>query len=135
MAFGLRFCCEVAAVHARASKGTTPESNASRRNPVAGFTRWEAPKPVRCCFKGKSLEGVRFLRQKAFGRYIVDFYCASAKLVIELDGEVHDTVEAQTYDAVLTETLTARGAGGGGSVMHSSWNNLTKFQCNDNVLL
>jgi very-short-patch-repair endonuclease len=56
-----------------------------------------------------NLEGVRFLRQKAFGRYIVDFYCASAKLVIELDGEVHDTVEAQAYDAVRTETLEARG--------------------------
>ncbi len=48
------------------------------------------------------------MRQKAFGRYIVDFYCASAKLVIELDGEVHDTVEAQAYDAVRTETLEAR---------------------------
>jgi very-short-patch-repair endonuclease len=63
----------------------------------------------RCCFKGKSLEGVRFLRQKAFGRYIVDFYCSSAKLVIELDGTVHDTPEAQTYDAIRTETLEARG--------------------------
>ncbi len=29
---------------------------------------------------------VRFLRQKVLGRYIVDFYCAQAKLVIELDG-------------------------------------------------
>jgi very-short-patch-repair endonuclease len=59
--------------------------------------------------RGGNLEGVRFLRQKAFGRYIVDFYCASAKLVIELDGEVHDTIEAQTYDALRTETLEARG--------------------------
>jgi very-short-patch-repair endonuclease len=59
--------------------------------------------------RGGNLEGVRFLRQKAFGRYIVDFYCASAKLVIELDGEVHDTIEAQAYDAVRTETLESRG--------------------------
>jgi very-short-patch-repair endonuclease len=51
---------------------------------------------------------VRFLRHKAFGRYFVDFYCARAKLVIELDGEVHDTIEAQAYDAVRTETLEAR---------------------------
>ncbi len=49
------------------------------------------------------------MRQKAFGRYIVDFYCASAKLVIELDGEVHDTVAAQIYDALRTETLKSRG--------------------------
>ena len=29
---------------------------------------------------------VRFQRQKVFGNYIVDFYCASAKLIVELDG-------------------------------------------------
>ena len=32
---------------------------------------------------------VRFLRQKVLGNYIVDFYCASARLVIELDGSQH----------------------------------------------
>ncbi|MBQ3011351.1 MAG: endonuclease domain-containing protein [Oscillospiraceae bacterium] len=32
---------------------------------------------------------IKFLRQKILGNYIVDFYCASAKLVIELDGSQH----------------------------------------------
>ena len=32
---------------------------------------------------------VRFLRQKVFGPYILDFYCAEARLVIELDGSQH----------------------------------------------
>ena len=32
---------------------------------------------------------VRFLRQKVLGKYIVDFYCAKAKLVVELDGSQH----------------------------------------------
>ena len=32
---------------------------------------------------------VKFLRQKILGKYVVDFYCASAKLVIELDGSQH----------------------------------------------
>ena len=32
---------------------------------------------------------VRFYRQKVLGRYIVDFYCAEAKLVVELDGSQH----------------------------------------------
>ena len=32
---------------------------------------------------------IRFLRQKTLGKYIVDFYCAEAKLVIELDGSQH----------------------------------------------
>ena len=32
---------------------------------------------------------VRFNRQKVMGKYILDFYCAEAKLVIELDGSQH----------------------------------------------
>ena len=32
---------------------------------------------------------VRFQRQKVLGKYIVDFYCAQAKLIIELDGSQH----------------------------------------------
>ena len=32
---------------------------------------------------------LRFMRQKTIGRYIVDFYCAEAKIVIELDGSQH----------------------------------------------
>ena len=35
----------------------------------------------------------RFQRQKAIGKYIVDFYIAEAKLVIELDGSQHFEVE------------------------------------------
>ena len=34
---------------------------------------------------------VRFMRQKVLGNYIADFYCAKAKLVIELDGSQHYT--------------------------------------------
>ena len=32
---------------------------------------------------------IRFLRQKVIGNYIVDFYCHSARLIIELDGSQH----------------------------------------------
>jgi len=32
---------------------------------------------------------IRFTRQKVLGKYIVDFYCAGAKLVVELDGSQH----------------------------------------------
>ncbi len=37
----------------------------------------------------KQLCGVSFFRQKPIGRYIVDFYCPTKKLVIELDGVQH----------------------------------------------
>jgi very-short-patch-repair endonuclease len=47
----------------------------------------------------------RFRRQRPFGPYIVDFYCASLKLVIEIDGDSHTTDDAITYDAERTTFL------------------------------
>ena len=47
----------------------------------------------------------RFIRQKALGPYIVDFYCAVAKLVIELDGSQHFSDEHFEYDVKRTEFL------------------------------
>ena len=48
---------------------------------------------------------VRFQRQKAIGNYIVDFYCAKARLVIELDGGGHYTPEEIENDNLRTEVL------------------------------
>jgi len=39
--------------------------------------------------RGGRLGGVRFRRQHAVGHYIVDFYCAQARLVVEVDGAIH----------------------------------------------
>ena len=50
---------------------------------------------------------VRFNRQRIIGGYIADFYCAKAKLVIELDGNRHFEAEAMEYDAIRTEYLSA----------------------------
>ena len=36
-----------------------------------------------------SREGPTFRRQHAIGRYVADFYCSAARLVIEIDGAVH----------------------------------------------
>ena len=52
---------------------------------------------------------VRFLRQKVLGRYIADFYCAEAKLVIELDGSGHYTEEGKQYDEERTAFLKEYG--------------------------
>lgn len=52
---------------------------------------------------------IRFLRQKVIDNYIVDFYCAKAKLVIELDGGQHFEEDTLQYDAVRTEKLAAYG--------------------------
>ena len=52
---------------------------------------------------------VRFSRQKILGKYIADFYCAEAKLVIELDGSEHYTPYAKVYDAKRSEFLKEYG--------------------------
>ena len=52
---------------------------------------------------------VHFCRQKVIGNYIVDFYCASKRLVIELDGSQHYEAEGQVYDARRDEYLAAHG--------------------------
>jgi very-short-patch-repair endonuclease len=48
--------------------------------------------------KGKNIEGRKFRRQHSIEDFIVDFYCAKEKLVIELDGEVHNNINAQYND-------------------------------------
>ncbi len=52
---------------------------------------------------------VRFLRQRVLGKYIVDFYCAKAKLVVELDGSGHCTESGRQYDAERTAFLEEYG--------------------------
>lgn len=52
---------------------------------------------------------IRFQRQKPIGEYIVDFYCAKANLVIELDGEYHNTEEQYREDIQRTAELKAVG--------------------------
>ena len=51
----------------------------------------------------------RFRRQVTFGRYIVDFYCAAAKLVIELDGSQHYDPQQQSYETHRTAFLNHQG--------------------------
>ncbi|MBP3300684.1 MAG: endonuclease domain-containing protein [Clostridia bacterium] len=48
---------------------------------------------------------IRFKRQVAIGPYIVDFYCPTVKLVIELDGRQHYTEEGRKNDAERTAYL------------------------------
>ena len=54
---------------------------------VAESTLWKY-------LKNSQLKGIKFRRQHSIGDYIVDFYCPSARLAIELDGAVH------TYDII-----------------------------------
>ena len=51
----------------------------------------------------------QFRRQKQFGPYIVDFYCASARLVIELDGSQHYEEDAVAADRERDDYLASLG--------------------------
>ena len=51
----------------------------------------------------------KFRRQHPIDFFIIDFYCAEAKLLIEIDGSSHLEKEQQGYDQARTEYLEARG--------------------------
>ena len=51
--------------------------------------RQQASTPERLMWGGRRLDGIKFRRQHPIGPYVADFYCAAAKLVIELDGDSH----------------------------------------------
>ena len=55
------------------------------------------------------LLGFRFNRQKPLLSYIVDFYCAKAKLIIELDGSQHYEPDYQEKDALRDVELNSLG--------------------------
>ena len=57
----------------------------------------------------KQILGVQFYRQKPLANYIVDFYCAAANLVIELDGSQHFEPDHQASDAERDRALESLG--------------------------
>ena len=52
---------------------------------------------------------VKIYKQRIIGSYVVDFYCASAKLVIEIDGSKHYQADAMVYDAKRSDYLQSLG--------------------------
>ena len=57
----------------------------------------------------KKLNGRKFRRQHSLTNFIVDFYCAEERLIIELDGQVHMNPTAEEKDAVRTKKLEEMG--------------------------
>ena len=53
------------------------------------------------------LNGLQFRRQQIIDGYIVDFYCHSKSLVVEIDGDIHDL--QKDYDEERDNHLKARG--------------------------
>ena len=75
----------------------------NRANPTLAEERlWEQ-------LKGKKLESFKFRRQHIIGRYIADFVCLSKKLVIEIDGLIHQLPDNREKDEVRTLWLNQNG--------------------------
>jgi len=53
--------------------------------------------------------GFKIRRQHPIWRFIADFYCAEAKLVIEIDGDTHAEPDQEEYDQARTNWLEERG--------------------------
>ena len=62
---------------------------------------WNALRKLNC--------GYHFRRQHPIGDYIADFICIKKNLVIEVDGDYHNTPEQQQDDLVHTECINNRG--------------------------
>ena len=57
----------------------------------------------------KQLKGYQFYRQKIIGKYIVDFYCPKAHLMIELDGSQHYSEIGKKKDYIRDDALAKMG--------------------------
>ena len=57
--------------------------------------------------KNSQLDNRKFRRQHSVGNYILDFYCPSERLAIELDGEHHFTDEGIEFDKIRTEYVNS----------------------------
>ena len=55
--------------------------------------------------RNKKLNQLKFKRQHSIGNYIIDFYCASSRLIIELDGEIHNLPDQKEKDKSRDENF------------------------------
>lgn len=85
----------------RASKIIKQAAISLRRDQTPAEQRiWSA-------LRRKQLDGLRFRRQHPVGRFILDFYCAEHRLVVEVDGDTH--ASKTEYDMERSAWLEAHG--------------------------
>jgi len=80
-----------------------PRARSMRKDPTPAEAKlWSR-------LRKKQVAGLRFRRQHPIGQFIVDFYCAEARLVIEVDGSVHDEPEVAERDTSRQQHLESLG--------------------------
>jgi len=97
----------------------------------ARLLRKKATEPERILWRhlrNRNFASYKFRRQHPFDRYILDFYCPSAKLAIELDGGGHNYHAGQIHDRTRSEFLARHGV-----VLLRFWNHQIRQEL-DSVL-
>lgn len=69
----------------------------------------DAEKLVWTSLRNGNLEGFKFRRQVPFGSFILDFYCAEKKIVIEADGGQHYSKQGKEADKIRDDYLASYG--------------------------
>jgi len=83
------------------------------RHKVLDAAREQRKKPTKSekmlwqALRGKKLDGVKFRRQQPIGIYIADFYSSPYRLIVEVDGGIHES--QQEADAERDETMRMLG--------------------------
>lgn len=72
-------------------------------------TQTEAEDMIWQSLRNRKILGCKFRRQHPIGKHIADFYCYEAKLVIEIDGGIHNQKGNQEYDTNRTYELEEQG--------------------------
>jgi very-short-patch-repair endonuclease len=89
------------------SWGAKPGIFTNARNLRKSMT--ESEKLLWGSLRNRQLNGMKFRRQHPLDIFIADFYCHEKKLVIELDGEIHDKKEQMEYDDGRSFELEEKG--------------------------
>lgn len=80
-----------------------PRARHLRRNQTAAEAKlWRV-------LRNRALNGWKFRRQYPIDRFIVDFACVEARLVVEVDGATHSTERERLYDAARARVIEACG--------------------------
>jgi very-short-patch-repair endonuclease len=83
-------------------KSLTPLARTLRRNATRAERRlWQG-------LRREQVAGFRFRRQVILGRFIADFACLEARMIVEVDGATHSTDEEIARDAARSAALAAR---------------------------
>jgi very-short-patch-repair endonuclease len=86
-------------------RGTTPSIKQAAKQLRKTLT--SAEEVLWNALRNRQLAGLKFRRQYPVGRFILDFFCPTCKLVIEVDGEIHD--QQLDYDTARTQQLKSHG--------------------------